>query len=175
VIAWMSAVAWAGSSPLEIKIPDPRVTEVVLKCGGAEMRGVVRAGVASFPSAPSGACKVVLIRDGGQIDSTGQWTCTLDECRLDDVHHLPISNAPNRVNVVMTTPVQPGTSLEITCTSTGQRERLPVVENTVTFEGVRSEDCVLQTKGGTPGRFSPLKYGTYYCSQTANTLVCNPR
>jgi len=174
VIALLLSTAWA-SAPLEIRVADGRVKEVILHCGATEMRAAVRGGLATFPTAPNAACTVEMLRDGGRIDSAGQWTCTLDACALDDVHHLPISNAANRVNIVMTTPVQPGTSLEITCGSTGQRERLAVVENTVTFDGVRSEDCTLQTKGGMPGRFAPLKYGTYYCSLTANTLVCTLR
>ncbi|MBA2320281.1 MAG: hypothetical protein H0V89_03910 [Deltaproteobacteria bacterium] len=174
MIAWLLSVAWA-SSPIEIAIADPKVTEVILHCGAEELRATVRGGMVSFPNAPASTCTLEMLRDGGKIDSAGKWVCTLDNCTREDVHHLPISNAPNRVNIVLTTSVQPGTGLEITCPSTGQRERLPVVENTVTFDGVRSEDCTLQTKGGMPGRYSPVKYGTYYCSLTANTLVCTLR
>jgi hypothetical protein len=170
-VIWFAAAAWAVA-PLEIKVADAKVTVVILHCGGETMQADVRAGVASFPTAPSVACQVEFRRDGAKIDSAGQWTCSLDNCTLDDVHHLPISDASGRVNVVLTTPVPPGMSLEITCPSTGQRDRLPVVENTVTFNGVQSEDCTLQTKGGMPGRYSPLKFGTYYCSLAANTLVC---
>ncbi len=171
MITWMAAAAFA-TAPLEIRVADAKVTEVILHCGSETLRSEVRSGVASFATAPANPCSVEFRRDGGQVNSAGQWTCTLDNCTQDDVHHLPISDGSNRVNVVLTTPVSPGMSLEITCASTGQRERIPVVENTVTFNGVQSEDCTLQTKGGTPGRFSPLKYGTYYCSLAANTLVC---
>ena len=96
MLIWLVAVALAEDSPLELTITDPRVRTVILNCGAEEMSVEVRNGVAAFPRAYSG-CNVTMLRTGGTISSPGKWTCTLDRCEQNDVHHLPISNAPGRV------------------------------------------------------------------------------
>ena len=172
MLIWFLATALAAdSSPLELSIEDPKVTAVVLNCGSEEMRAEVRSGVASFPRAYSG-CNVTMIRSGGTITSPGRWTCTLDRCVQDDVHHLPISNAPQRINVVLTTTMPAGTSVEVNCPDGVYRERRVLTENTAVFDRVPSQECTLLFKGGVPAKYSPLKYGTYYCSLTAATAVC---
>lgn len=167
----LSALALAAdTAPLELKIEDPKVRTVVLKCGADEMRADVKGGIASFPRAYSG-CEVTMIRPAGTIGAPGRYTCDLDRCAQEDVHHLPISDAPQRVNVVLTTPMPAGTSLEVNCPG-GYRERQTVTENTAIFDRVPTQDCTLLFKGGVPAKYSPLKYGTYYCSLTGPTAVC---
>ena len=173
VIAWMWLTGTAGAgAPLEVRIADPSVLAVVLLCGQQTLRSEVKAGVASFLDLPDTACTVDLVRRSGKIDAPGQWSCTLDACAQDDVHHAVITNSAKRVNVVLTTPLPAGTQLEVNCPDGSYRERKSPVENTATFDGVPSEECALLFKGGTPAKYSPVKYGTYYCSLTSSTAVC---
>jgi hypothetical protein len=173
-MVWWVGAALAQNAPLEITVTDPKVHTVVLTCGRERLESAVRAGVAVFASAPSG-CAVEMIRTGGHIAGPGKWTCGLDSCAQDDVHHLPVSDAPKRVNVIVSTPMPAGTGLEVACADGSYRERRTLVENTATFDGVPSEDCTLLFKGGVPAKYQPLKYGTWYCSLTGATAVCTRR
>jgi hypothetical protein len=171
MIPFLLASLALADAPLEISVADTRVSEVVLTCGGNTLRAPVKSGVASFASAPSG-CTVDLVRRAGTITSAGKWACTADSCAQEDVHHTPISDAPKRVNVVVTTPMPSGTILEVDCPDGSYRERRPLEENTAVFDSVPSEDCILLFKGGVPAKYQPLKYGTFYCSLTGATAVC---
>ena len=113
-----------------------------------------------------------MIRPAGMIGAPGRYTCDADRCVQQDVHHLPISDAAQRVNIVLTTPMPAGTSLEVNCPDGVYRERRLVTENTAIFDKVPTQECTLLFKGGVPAKYSPLKYGTYYCSLTAATAVC---
>jgi hypothetical protein len=160
-----------ADAPLEITVTDARVSEVVLTCGANTLRSPVKGGIASFATAPNG-CTVDLVRRAGTISSAGKWTCTADSCSQSDVNHPPLTDAAKRVNVVVTTAMPSGTLLEVDCPDGTYRERHPLQDNTAVFDAVPSEDCWLLFKGGTPAKYQPLRYGTYYCSLTGATAVC---
>lgn len=161
-----------AAAPLEITITDSQVVAVVLECGGDTKRAIVRDGLASFPETPKTACQVNFVRKSGVVDSPGKWTCGLEGCSQQDVHHRAVSNAPGRVNIITTSAAS---QLEVTCPG-GYRERASVVENTATFEGVPNESCMLLFKGGTPARFNGLRAGaTYQCNLTGTAAVCTQR
>ncbi len=163
-----------GAAPLEVKVDDPKVVAVLLDCGaGSQFKAEVRDGVASFPQVPHTRCEVNLLRRGGVIDQPGKWACSLDECAMEDVHHLDVINADGRINVILPG-LPPSASLEITCPD-GWRNRAPVTENTATFEGVPDDQCTLQVKGGVPARFSPITWGTWYCRLAGTTAVCSKK
>jgi len=166
--------ATAFSAPLELKIKDVKVIAVVLECGDTTKKAVVKAGVAAFPDVPDGSCTVDFIRRSGVINEAGVWLCDLDGCKQEDVHHLPVEDAPGRMNIIVTSELPPGASLEITCAS-GWRERVSITENTGIFDNVPNEDCTLQFKGGVPARYHHITQGTFYCSLTGTTAVCTQK
>lgn len=172
MLFWLTAAALAAdTAPLQLLVEDPRVRAVRLTCDGVDQEAPVKDGVASFARASNG-CSVTMIRSGGTITSPGRWTCTLDTCVQEDVHHLPVSDAAQRVNVIVTTPMPAGTGLEVNCPDGQFRERVTLTENTAVFDHVPSQECTLLFKGGVPAKYAPLKYGTYYCSLTGATAVC---
>ncbi|MEQ1569528.1 MAG: hypothetical protein ABMA64_28080 [Myxococcota bacterium] len=167
-MTWWIAIAQA--STVDIEIADPAVTEVILDCVDGVYRSPVRSGVASFDRMPQG-CKVSMIRRSGTIDRAGKWACNLDKCEQQDVLHLPVTDAPGRVNVILTTELPKGTMLEVTCT--GYRQRADVTQNTAVFDGVPSgTDCELYFKGAVPTRFRPIGPGTWTCSMSGSAAIC---
>lgn len=165
--------AWA-EAPLTLTITDAEVTAVLLDCGpNKQLKARVEGGVASFAAVPSEPCRVVLVRNGGTIDSGGAWTCDLDNCTQLDVHHTPVSDANRRINVILPG-LPPGASIEIQCPE-GYRDRQQVIENTATFEGVPDDRCSMMVKGAVPARFSPISEGTWYCQLTGTTAVCHKK
>ena len=172
--ALLLAVSAHASAPLTLNIADPIVVAVVLDCGGGStQKAVVKNGKAEYPEVPQGDCSVVFVRKSGTITGAGNWTCTLDSCVQDDVHHLDISNADGRINIVLTG-VPASTSLELNCPS-GFRERSALRENTAIFNNVPNEPCTMLFKGGLASRFHPLSWGTFYCSLSGNVAVCSQR
>ena len=163
----------AQAGPLTVNVSDPYVIAVVLECDGNLMKATVRDGRAAFDAVPEG-CTVDLIRRTGVIDQPGEWTCGLDGCSMDDVHHAEISNAPGRINVVVTGDIAGASSLEVTCPS-GHRARQELQEATATFNDVPAEDCDLLFKGGAPAKFRGISEGTWYCSLVGTTAICNAR
>jgi hypothetical protein len=167
-------VAAQASAPLTINVADPAVVAVVLDCGGGStQKAVVKNGKAEYLEVPNGNCSVVFVRKSGSISGAGTWTCSLDNCVQEDVHHLDISNADGRINIVIAN-VPPSTTLELNCPS-GHRERSPLRENTGIFENVPNEPCTLLFKGGVASRYQPISWGTYYCSLSGNVAVCSQR
>ena len=163
-----------ASAPLTITVPDKQVVAVVLDCGGGNtVKAVVKNGKAEYLEVPPGSCSVVFVRNSGTITGAGEWTCDLDGCKQQDVHHLELTNADGRLNIVVTD-VPPSTTLELQCPS-GHRERSSITENTGIFEGVPNEHCTLFFKGGVAGRYHPMTWGTYYCSLTGTVAVCSQR
>jgi hypothetical protein len=163
----------AQAGPLTVNISDPYVIAVVLECDGSLMKATVRDGRAMFDAVPEG-CTVDLIRRTGLIDQAGEWTCGLDGCTMDDVHHAEISDATGRINVVVTGDIAGTSSLEVACLS-GHRARQVLEEATATFDGVPAEDCSLLFKGGAPAKFRGIGQGTWYCSLVGTTAICNTR
>ena len=167
----LGSVAYA-TAPLTITVPDDKVVAVVLDCGGGNTKkALVKNGKAEYLEVPPGSCSVVFVRNSGTITGAGEWTCDLDGCKQQDVHHLALTDADGRLNVVVSG-VPPSTALELHCPS-GHRERTPVQENTVIFDAVPNEPCTLFFKGGVAGRYHPLTWGTYYCTLSGTVAVCS--
>ncbi|MFT4625503.1 MAG: hypothetical protein ACI8PZ_004171 [Myxococcota bacterium] len=167
----LSLAMSAQAGPLTLKIDDPYVIAVVLECGRDLMKATVKHGQATFDEVPS-QCTVDLIRRTGVIDEPGVWSCGLDGCTLDDVHHAAISDVAGRINVVITGDAGGNSSLEITCPS-GFRQRQDLVESTATFNDLPNEECLLAFKGGIPAKFRSITSGTWYCNLVGTAAVCN--
>ncbi len=168
---WLTLCSLADAAPLTTHVDDPYVIAVVLECYNDLKKATVRDGKALFTDIPNN-CKVDLIRRTGLIDEAGVWTCGLDGCKQDDVHHATISDAPGRINIVFTGDSGGTRSLELACSS-GYRERVDVVDATVTFNKVPAEDCTVNFKGGVPARFRHITPGTWYCSLTGANAICD--
>lgn len=160
-----------AEAPVRIAITDPQVTAVIFRCGSAPANRVpVREGRVHLDVDP-GACQLEMERKAGTIQGAGSYSCDLNTCKLDDVHHRAVSDAPGRVNLIFTTDILAST-IELTCPS-GHRARGDIAENTVVFDGVPVEDgCKLSAKNGSPSRFNNISEGTWYCSTTGTTMVC---
>lgn len=171
LLALLFALDAHASAPLELTVTDPNVIAVVLECGGETKKAVVKAGKASFLELPKSGCEVHFIRRSGYIGAPGQWTCGLEGCSQQSIHHLQVDNEPGRVNVILTQATAPSAALEITCPS-GYRNRVPVRENTAVFEDVPQEECILHFKGGVPARYTGMRWGTWHCALTGTTAVC---
>jgi hypothetical protein len=172
VVQWTLALS-AQAATLEITVPDPLVTALVLECRDGTFKAVVKNGLASLEQVPQD-CVVNMIRRSGTLTEAGRWTCTLDACTQEEVDHQPVSDAPGRVNVVLTTDLPAGAALELTC-SGGFRSRVEIALNTAVFEGVPSEECTLFFKGGVPAKFRPIRAGTWSCGLSGTTAVCTQR
>jgi hypothetical protein len=172
VSLWTLALV-ARASTLEITIADPLVTALVLECRDGTFKAVVKNGLASLEQVPQD-CAVNLIRKSGTIDEAGRWTCTLDQCTQQEVAHQVVTDAPGRINVILTTELPTGSSLELTC-SGGFRSRVDVTLNTAVFESVPDEECTLFFKGGVPAKFRPIRAGTWSCGLSGTTAVCIQR
>lgn len=169
--AWMVA-AYAQS--VEITVSDPLVTKLFLDCADGRYELPVRAGVAGMEKTPS-LCKVSMLRTSGQVDQPGKWTCTLDRCSQTEVDHHPVTDAPGRINVILTTQLPPSASLEITCTS-GFRTRTDVSLNTAVFDGIPgNEQCTMFFKGSVPAKYGPISQGTWSCGLSNTVAVCTRR
>ncbi len=166
----LSLALTAQAGPLTVQVDDPYTIAVVLECGRDLMKATVKSGQAVFDSVPDG-CTVNLIRRTGIIDRPGTWTCGLDGCTMDDVHHAEISDAEGRINVVVTSEAGGNSALEVTCPS-GYRSRTDIAEATATFDGVPGEDCLLSFKGGAPAKFRGISQGTWYCNLVGTAAIC---
>lgn len=172
MLPWTIALA-AEAATLEITVADPLVTALVLECQDGTFKAVVKNGLATLEQVPQG-CTVNMIRRSGTIDEAGRWTCTLDKCTHQEVAHQEVSDAPGRVNVILTTDLPAGASLELTC-SDGFRSRVDISLNTAVFESVPDEECTLFFKGGVPAKFRPIRAGTWSCGLSGTTAVCTQR
>jgi hypothetical protein len=168
---WLAAAASAQS--LEIRVPDPMVTALVLTCADGTLQVPVKDGAVKLERTPQ-SCAVSMVRRSGEVTEPGRWTCTLDRCTQEEVAHRPVSDAPGRVNVILTTEVPPGSALELTC-SEGFRARADVSLNTAVFDGVPDEECTLFFKGGVPAKFRPIRQGTWSCGLSNTVAVCTRR
>lgn len=164
---WLAS-AWAAP-PLQVTVPKD-VDTVVLDCAGKRLEARPVAGVATFAEAPA-SCKVLALRPIGQIAGPGEFTCDDAGCKLEETHHLAISDGPGRLNVVMTGAYDTKW-LELTCSASGYRVRADIVENTATFTGVPAGDCALYYKGATPAQYRGISSGSWRCSLTGTTAVC---
>ena len=163
-----------AAAPLSVTITDSRVLAVVLDCGGGNtMKAVVKGGKATFSEVPTGTCTVDFVRKSGTINGPGEWTCSLDSCTQEDVHHLEIKEEAGRLNVVVSD-LPESTTLELKCPN-GFRERSAIKVNTAVFYAVPDEQCTLYFKGGVPAQYSPINTGTYYCSISGTTAVCSKK
>ncbi len=172
MLAWLFA-APALAQSVEIRVTDPLVTALVLECADGTFKAVVKNGLATLERTPQ-ACAVNMVRRSGEITQPGRWTCTLDRCTQEEVAHRPVSDAPGRINVILTTELPPGASLELTC-SDGYRTRAEVSLNTAVFDGVPDEECTLFFKGGVPAKFRPIRAGTWSCGLSSTVAVCTQR
>ena len=162
----------ALANPVNISVTDPMVSELVFDCDGATKRSPVKNGMASLAEIP-GECDVYFIKKIGKIDGAGTYSCSPGGCQLDEVHHKPISDAPGRINIILTSKVD-SPMMEVNCPS-GHRVRTNVETNTAIFNSVPDEDCALLFKGGMPAQYRPIRAGTYYCSLSGGTAICNQR
>ena len=173
LLALIASTALAGA-PLEIKVTDANIVALLLDCGSnTQLKANVIDGVASFPQVPQAECRVNVLRKGGTVDKPGKWSCDLDSCKLDDVHHLDVMNQDGRINVILPG-MHKGAAVEITCPD-GWRGRSELVENTATIEGVPDDRCTMNVKGGVPARFDPITWGTWFCQLTGTTAVCSKK
>lgn len=163
----------AFGSPVEITVSDPLVTALVLECQDGTFKAVVKNGLATLEQVPKD-CVVNMIRKSGTITAPGRWTCTLEGCTQQEVSHREVTDAPGRVNVILTTDLPAGASLELTC-SDGFRLRVEVAQNAAVFDGVPAEECTLFFKGGVPAKFRPMREGTWSCGLSGTTAVCTQR
>ena len=170
---WWTVLAAARAQSVAITVTDPLVTSVVLTCADGRFELPVRQGVATMERTPT-RCEVSMFRTSGLVDQPGKWTCTLDRCTQVEVDHQPVSDAPGRINVILTTELPPGSSLEIACTS-GYRTRTGIALNTAVFEGVPAEQCTMYFKGGVPAKFGPITQGTWSCGLSNTVAVCTRR
>lgn len=174
VLAMTLANTALAGAPLEVKVEDTRVSAVLLDCGGAsQLKAEVRDGLATFSQIPHTNCTVHMLREVGTIDQPGKWTCGMEDCALDDVHHRDVVNADGRINVILPG-MHKGAAIEITCPD-GWRSRVELVENTATIENVPNDKCTLLVKGGVPARFDPITWGTWTCRLTGTTAVCSKK
>lgn len=170
---WMALFAAARAQSVSITVTDPLVTSVVLACADGRYELPVRNGVAAMEKTPN-RCEVSMFRTSGRVDQPGKWTCTLDKCTQVDVDHQPVTDAPGRINVILTTELPPAASLEISCTS-GFRIRAGISLNTAVFDGVPPEQCTMFFKGGLPAKFGPITQGTWSCGLSNTVAVCTRR
>ena len=166
---WLAGLA-AQASTFEIQVTDPLVTSVILKCRSGTFEQAPKAGVVAFEHLPD-ACQVYMVRKSGTIDTTGIWSCGLETCKHEEVRHAPVTDAPGRVNVIVTTALPPGAALELTC-SNEFRVRADIQTNTAVFDAVPDEECTLFFKGTVPARYRPIRAGTWHCGLAGTTAVC---
>lgn len=166
----LASTGAARASTIDVSVPDPKVLRVILTCSDGTYEATPKNGSVTFEHVPKN-CQVSMVRKSGLIDSTGTWTCTADACTKEQVEHRPVTDAPNRVNVIVTTPLPPGAALELTC-SNGFRVRSEVVTNTASFDSVPNEECTLFFKGTVPAKYRPMSPGTWWCSLSGVTAIC---
>jgi hypothetical protein len=162
-------VAIARASTIDVQVTDPAVTQVILECADGVYTSPVKSGMAAFDRMPQG-CKVSMLRKSGAIDKAGRWTCSLDVCKQEEVLHAPVSDAPGRLNIILTTELPKGAGLELTCT--GYRQRAEITQNTAVFEGVPQAECELYFKSSVPTRYRPIGPGTWSCSISGAAAIC---
>ena len=167
----LAALALAhAEAPLTIHV-DATATTLTLNCAGKTYTQPVVNGTATFPEAPKG-CTVVATFNEGTIPGPGVFSCSPHGCIMQDVIHDVVTDAPGRVNVILTGTYD-SSELEITCPNNGYRQRAPIANNTAKFEAVPSNDnCQLSFKGGTPAHYKPIVPGSYRCGLTEVTAVC---
>jgi hypothetical protein len=165
---WMAS---ALASTIEIAVPDPMVTSLILECATGTYKADVRGGMVTFDHLPQN-CRVFFIRKSGVVDDTGKWTCGLDQCSQEDILHREVVAAPNRVNVIITTELPKGAAMELTCPG-GFRLRTEVLSNVAVFDGVPTAgECTLFFKGGVPARYQPMGPGNWSCGIHGSAAVC---
>jgi hypothetical protein len=170
---WTVVVGAASAQSVQITVTDPMVTSLVLTCADGRFELPVRDGVAVMERTPS-LCRVSMYRSSGEVDRPGKWTCTLDKCTQVEVDHKPVTNAPGRINVILTSDLPPSAWLEISCTS-GFRTRTDISLNTAVFDGIPSEQCTMYFKGSVPAKFGPITEGTWSCGLSNTVAVCTRR
>ena len=168
---WMT-IAHAFS-PVQISVSDPNVTEVVLTCPDRTVRTRVVDGLAAFDQDVS-KCKVEFVVSAGRIEGPGAYTCAAGTgCSSKGVNHRPVSDSPDRINIVVTD--NSANLFELKCGS-DFRARAPVTDNAATFDGVTGSSCTLHFKGGPPTKFDNLDPGnTYFCSAIGGIGTCKRR
>lgn len=167
---WLWAVT-AFAATIDVQVTDPKVLQVFLVCADGVISSPVKNGVASFDRMPQG-CQVQMMRQSGTIDKPGRWSCNLDACKQEEVLHAPVTNAPGRLNLILTTELPKGATLELTCPG-GYRQRVEIAQNTAVFDGLPAgEDCDLYFKASVPTRFRPIREGTWSCGISGSTAIC---
>ena len=82
----------------------------------------------------------------------------------------PTGPAPLRVTMA---DANQATSVEVTCSSSGFRQRAAISGNTATVSNVPQESCTLHFKGGAPAKYSPVRGGqSLSCNIIGTTGVC---
>ena len=167
---WLLTQA-AFAAPIEITVTDSAVERVLFTCDEGSFEAKVHLGKAQLPERVTN-CKLQMVRKAGVISGPGTYTCDLNACKMDQVEHKPVSDAPGRVNIIVTGAYQ-AQALELTCTD-GFRERSAIETNTAIFNDVPTSDCTLFFKqGGPPAKYRGVTAGkTYFCSVNGAAAVC---
>lgn len=164
---WLLSPVHAGV-PLVLKV-NKDFESVTIQCpDGLVETQMVSDGQVSFDVLPKG-CSVSATKTIGSINSTGTWSCTDRGCTLDVPPHKPVQNADGRINLVFLDSGKAST-IELSCSN--YRQRSKIEDYTVVFNGAPAGDCTVYAKGGTTAKSQPIQWGTYVCTISGPTLVC---
>jgi len=164
---WLVTPVQAGV-PLVLKI-DKEFESVRIQCpDGISETQRVSNGQVTFDVLPKG-CTVSVTKKIGTVNSNGTWSCTERGCTLDIPPHKPVENADGRVNLIFLDSGK-ATTIELSCSN--YRQRTKIEDHTAVFNGAPKGDCTVYAKGGTTAKSQPLQWGTYVCTISGPTLVC---
>jgi hypothetical protein len=157
-----------ASVPLVINV-EPEVVSVTLDCpNGAGETKKPEKGQVQFDVLPKD-CSVLLTQSSGAISGTGEWVCNSRGCLLEVPPHKPIEDANGRVNLIF---LDSGNASSIQINCTGYRQRSAIEDYTVVFNDVPIGECTVYAKGGSSAKSQPLTWGTYACTISGPTLIC---
>jgi hypothetical protein len=171
VVFWwlflISQSGWAGV-PLVIKVA-PEINEVTVRCTDGQVHTkTVQNGEISLDILPT-SCAVSVTQRIGEVNKTGTWHCTPRGCTLEVPPHKPVTNGAGRINLIFLD-AGAASSIELSCA--GYRKRQSIDDFTVVFNDTPKEPCTAYAKGGSTAKSQPLTWGTYACTLTGPTLLC---
>ena len=158
----------SASVPLVLNV-EADVSTVTLTCptGSQDTKPEVN-GQVSFDIVPTN-CDVSLTKRIGQVNSVGEYMCDSRGCTLQVPPHKPVQDADGRVNLIF---LDSGNASMIELSCSGYRERSKIYDFTAVFDDVPKDECTVYAKGGTTAKSQPLGWGTYACTISGPTLIC---